>query len=198
VAVDGSGNVYIADEGNNRVRKVDTNGVIRTVAGDGTGDYSGDGGAATNASLNSPSGVAVDTTGNVFIADFLNNRVREVHFAGLPTLSLPNVSAVNAGDYQVVITNPYGSVTSAVATLTVIVPPAIAMKPPIIAENNLILGFTVTQGSSPSFTLLRSPSVTGPWTTNTSAVLTTNAQSGSYEFTMPVPGSTAFFRVRLP
>jgi trimeric autotransporter adhesin len=82
VAVDTSGNLYIADTGNNRIREVVVRtGVIVTVAGNGTRAFSGDGAAATNASLNSPAGLAVDTLGNIFIADRGNNRIREVSAA---------------------------------------------------------------------------------------------------------------------
>jgi uncharacterized protein (TIGR03437 family) len=75
LAVDSSGNLYIADNGNNRIRMV-SNGVIATVAGNGTGGFSGDNGPATNAELWSPQGVAVDSAGNVYIADNGNNRIR--------------------------------------------------------------------------------------------------------------------------
>jgi len=78
VAVDAAGNLYIADSGNDRVRKVSTSGTITTVAGIGGCGFSGDGGPATNASLSDPSGVAVDTAGNLYIADSANNRVRKV------------------------------------------------------------------------------------------------------------------------
>ncbi len=79
VAVDSAGNIFIADIGNDRIRKVDTNGIISTVAGSGTtGGYAGDGGLATNAVLNIPYGVAVDAVGDIFIADYNNNRVRKV------------------------------------------------------------------------------------------------------------------------
>ena len=79
VAADGSGNVFIADAGNGRIRKVaaDTN-VITTVAGDGTFQLSGDGGAATEAGLNDARNLAVDSGGNLFIADFANKRIRRV------------------------------------------------------------------------------------------------------------------------
>jgi sugar lactone lactonase YvrE len=83
VAADGAGNFYIADSANDRVRKVDSNDVISTVAGDGTAGFSGDGGAAANASLFNPAAVAVDASGDLFIADELNNRVREVGTNGL-------------------------------------------------------------------------------------------------------------------
>src|SRR5690242_11073985 len=68
MAVDFLGNLYIADSGNNRIRKV-SGGVITTVAGNGSAGFAGDGGSATNALLNSPRGVAVDASGNLFIAD---------------------------------------------------------------------------------------------------------------------------------
>ena len=82
VAVDGAGNLYIADTGNSRIRKVDSSGNISTVAGTGTDGYSGDGAAATAARLNSPSGVAVDGAGNLYIADTGNSRIRKVDSSG--------------------------------------------------------------------------------------------------------------------
>jgi sugar lactone lactonase YvrE len=79
VTVDATGNLYISDSTNNRVRKVDgTTGVITTVAGNGTRDFSGDGGLATKASLAFPMGLTVDTEGNLFIADARNHRIRRV------------------------------------------------------------------------------------------------------------------------
>lgn len=85
VAVDSAGNLFIADSFNNRIRKVDTSGTITTVAGNGTQGYSGDGGPATSASLNNPRGIAVDSAGNLFIADTGNNRIRSVDTAGAIT-----------------------------------------------------------------------------------------------------------------
>ena len=85
VAVDGAGNLYIATE--RRIRKVDAAGVITTVAGDGTRGYGGDGGAAVAASLNWPSGVAVDGAGNLYIADEHNNRIRMVDAGVMTTVA---------------------------------------------------------------------------------------------------------------
>ena len=82
VAVDGAGNLYIVDRGNQRIRKVDAAGVISTVAGDGTQGFGGDGGPATAAQLDTPQGVAVDGAGNLYIADGGNNRIRKVDSAG--------------------------------------------------------------------------------------------------------------------
>jgi len=80
VAVDGSGNVYIADTGNNVIREVDhATGNITTYAGNGTSGYTGDNGLATAAELSSPNGVAVDGSGNIYIADSGNSAIREVN-----------------------------------------------------------------------------------------------------------------------
>src|ERR1019366_7837161 len=81
LAVDSAGDLYIADTQNKRVRKV-ANGVISTVAGSGTAGFAGDGGAAASAQLNAPFGVAVDAAGNLYIAEFSNNRVRKVSTNG--------------------------------------------------------------------------------------------------------------------
>ena len=98
VAVDGSGNLYIADTGNNRVRKVDGSGTITTVAGTGTFGSSGDGGPATEAELADPHGVAVDGSGNVYIADTVNNRVRMVDGSGTITTVAGTGTAGFSGD----------------------------------------------------------------------------------------------------
>ena len=84
MAVDGQGNVYIADTGNERVRRVDAAGTITTLAGIGGAGYSGDGGPAASAKLGYPYGVAVDGQGSVYIADGWH-RVRKVDAAGTIT-----------------------------------------------------------------------------------------------------------------
>lgn len=83
VRVDSKGNVYIADVYNHRIRKVDLNGMISTVAGTGVAGYSGDGGPAVNAQLNMPYGIILDKDDNLLIADSDNNVVRKIGSDGI-------------------------------------------------------------------------------------------------------------------
>jgi sugar lactone lactonase YvrE len=85
LAVDRQNNLYIADRSNNRVRKIDTNGIVTTFAGNGQGGYSGDGGAATKAAISLPEALAFDSQGNLYIADWGNHVVRQVNPAGVIT-----------------------------------------------------------------------------------------------------------------
>jgi sugar lactone lactonase YvrE len=100
IAVDASGNIYIADLFSSRIREVTaTTGIISTVAGNGTAGYSGDGAAATSAELNQPDGVAVDASKNIYIADHSNNRVRKVTFStGFISTVAGNGTAGYSGD----------------------------------------------------------------------------------------------------
>jgi sugar lactone lactonase YvrE len=117
VSYDGNGNLYFADANNHVIREVSTTGIITTIAGSGIEGYSGDGATATAAQLDTPTGVAVDASGNVYIADSHNHRIRKVSggtittIAGTGTpgfsgdtaaapaaqLSLPSAVAVDAG-----------------------------------------------------------------------------------------------------
>jgi uncharacterized protein (TIGR03437 family) len=98
IAVDAAGNIYISDSGNDVIRKIDTAGIIRTVAGNGSPGFSGDGGPATSAQLDSPGGIAVDSAGNLYIADASNNRVRKVNTAGIITTYAGNGNVRIAGN----------------------------------------------------------------------------------------------------
>ena len=100
LAIDGAGNLYIADSANNVIRRIDgATGVITTVVGNGTQGYGGDGGLPTAAELDTPNEVAFDTAGNLYIADTLNQRVRMVSATtGLITTVAGNGTAGFAGD----------------------------------------------------------------------------------------------------
>lgn len=213
-AVDSAGDLFIAVLSANQIRKVDANGIITTVAGNGAAAYAGDGGPATAASLNNPYGVAVDASGNLFITDHLNFCIREVtpngiistvagngvfgYYAGYigsgvvatngclggpygvaldsagrlyfgetssgvvrkvtlsqePTLEINNVQEANIGNYQVIVSSLYGSVTSSVASLALVsatIPPAISQQPQsqsVLIESNATLTVVAT-GSTP-------------------------------------------------
>lgn len=82
VAADASGNVYIADTGNQRLRKVSADGLISTIAGNGLNGFAGDGGPALNAQLFAPTSLALDSAGNLYIADTGNNRIRRISLNG--------------------------------------------------------------------------------------------------------------------
>jgi hypothetical protein len=97
LAVDGAGNVFIADAGNNRVRKVLPNGIIVTVAGNGIQGFSGEGGPATSAQL-TPASLAVDGAGNLFIADSRSNRVQKVSPEGIIVTVAGNGNQGFSGD----------------------------------------------------------------------------------------------------
>jgi hypothetical protein len=98
MAVDAHGDIFIADAGNNVIREVTPNGIITTVAGTGTAGYSGDHGAATAAELNDPIGVAVDASGDLFIADSGNDVIREVTPNGIITTIAGTGTAGYTGD----------------------------------------------------------------------------------------------------
>ncbi len=95
--LDRSGNIYIADTGNNRIRKVNPDGIITTIAGTSSGGFSGDGSAAVFAGLNSPAGVAADAAGNIYIADTANHRIRKVDRRGIIT-TVAGATAGFSGD----------------------------------------------------------------------------------------------------
>ncbi len=88
IALDDSGNIFIADEYNNRIRKINTSGIISTIAGTGYGapnygGFSGDGGPATAAELFYPKGLTLDSVGNIYIADWMNNCIRKINTKGI-------------------------------------------------------------------------------------------------------------------
>jgi hypothetical protein len=202
LTVDTAGNVFIADDFHNVIRKVGTNGIITTIAGNGASGYSGDGGAATNAELDQPSGVAVDAADNLFIADSVNNVIRKVTASNLSvtsggaTLTLSNLSSSNVGNYYVVVSNADGSVVSSVASLSLIgqwpqfidIMPtndSVALSFSAPASNNFIISYT---------TNLTPPVVWIPLATNSPGV------SGNVTVidTNTVTASCKFYRVSSP
>ncbi len=115
VSFDTAGNTYLADAGNQRIRRIDKSGVIATVAGNGKAEYSGDGGQAISAGLADPSGVAVDGFGQIFIADTANYRIRRVDAAGTIQTIAGNGHTSFLGDggpgWGASLLEPYGLAT---------------------------------------------------------------------------------------
>jgi len=121
VAFDAAGNFYIADDANERIRKVNAStGNITTVAGTGVNGYSGDGGPATLATFNGPEGVAVDAQGNIYISDE-NNVIRKINGAGGSVPSTPGtisgIATVCAGSTNIYSVSPVSGATSYTWTL---------------------------------------------------------------------------------
>ena len=98
VSADRQGRIYICDAGNNVVRRIDTAGIITTVAGNGTAGFSGDRGPATQAELNLPYVVLPDTSGNFYISDYTNDRVRKVNAQQIINTVVGNGSSGCTGD----------------------------------------------------------------------------------------------------
>ena len=98
IATDAAGNVYLADENNHRVRKVDRNGIMTTLAGTGVAGFSGDGGPAQMAQVNQPLGVCVDSASNVYVNENGNKRVRRISPNGVITTVAGSGSATHSGD----------------------------------------------------------------------------------------------------
>lgn len=123
VAVDNAGNLYIADTSNHRIRKVTRSGLISTVAGSGQLGSSGDGGLAINAAMNEPNGVVADGTGNLYISDTNNHRIRKVNSAGIITtiagLGLPGFGGDGGAGTQALFNTPVGLVLDTAGNLLI-------------------------------------------------------------------------------
>jgi sugar lactone lactonase YvrE len=196
LAVDTTGNLFISDTFNFRIRKVNTNGIINTIAGNGTNGYSGDGGPANHASLNNPFGMALDSGGSVYFADTGNNRVRKlsyVDFADQPSFTLTNITLSNLGNnFSVIITSASGSVTSSVASLNLQLPPITSA----FTATNGIYTFSWSAVSNLTYQLQYATNLVAPnWINLGNPVTATN---GSASTTDAIgSASQRFYRVRL-
>jgi len=121
---DASGNLYVTDQGNQRIRKIDTSGTIRTVAGNGVSAFAGDLGDAKSASLNFPSEIAIDPLNNLFILDTSNQVIREVTAAGVISTvagihGVPGVGGDNGPPTAAQFNNPLGLTRDSLGNLYV-------------------------------------------------------------------------------
>lgn len=108
LVADAEGNLFVADTGNNRVRKVTPDGIITTVAGTGKHGFRGDGGPAVEAEISVPAAIAIDREGNLFIADFRNHRIRKVSTAGIMSTIAGNGNPKHNGDGMPVLESQFG------------------------------------------------------------------------------------------
>jgi sugar lactone lactonase YvrE len=168
VTVDAAGNLYIADCSNNRIRKVDKKGFVTTIAGNGARGYSGDGGPAIDSELNSPTGLVMDTSENIYIIDTGNNRIRKVDKKGFITTIAGNGLMDYSGDggpatsadlfypYGVAVDtagNLFVTEKSVIREVTAIIPSSDSGQKPIIftiGQNTCIAGGqSITMDASP-------------------------------------------------
>lgn len=118
MAFDAQKNLYISDMTSNRIRKLSTNGIVSTVAGNGSAAFSGDGGAATSASMNTPTGIVVDSVGNIFFGDYGNHRVRKISTDGtISTVVGTGSAGFNGDNTQASNANVYGPFGLTTSTL---------------------------------------------------------------------------------
>jgi uncharacterized protein (TIGR03437 family) len=160
IAVDASGNLFIADSGNQRVRTV-SNGVITTIAGTGTPGFSGDGGPATSAELYSPSGIAIDTAGKIYVSDSSNGRIRLLTSNCGYTVGPLSISVPAAGGAFPVLVQTGPSCSWSIAGL----PNWITLSTPLpdagSATVDLVVAATTGAGRTVSLTIAGQPVFVG-------------------------------------
>ena len=119
LAIDASNNLYVSEQGSSRIRRISAAGIISTIAGNGTPGFSGDGGPATEASLNTPAGLAFDAAGNLYIADSANQRIRMVSPSGRISTVAGGGTTLSDGDLatKAILRGPQAVAVDAAGTL---------------------------------------------------------------------------------
>ena len=201
VAVDASGNIYVTEISSNRVRKIfRSNGVIITVAGDGNSSYSGDGGLATSATLFNPQGVAVDASGNIYIADASNDRIRMLTAIEVTTLSPASVPTPTSAPTAV----PISTLSPSTARTPTLSPSAIrtptrspsavltsTSAPSAVRTSTSAPSPVLTSTSAPSTVLISTsaPSTVLTLTLSPSAVLISTSAPSAILISIPSPSA---------
>jgi trimeric autotransporter adhesin len=189
VVEDSTGNLYILDTGNDVVREVNTTGTITTIAGNGTVGYSGDNGPATSATLNTPNGLNIDSSGNLYIADSKNDAIRIVTTAGIITTVTGNGTPGYSGDggpaSSATLNNPQGVTIDSVGNVYIS-----DQNNDRVREVNTPVGSVIFPTTSVNST---STAVTIPLEVNTPATTITGmtvpvSQGGKQEYTITATG----------
>jgi trimeric autotransporter adhesin len=179
VFIDAANSLFIADSGNNRIRKVDTNGIITTVAGTGKSGFSGDGGAATSAMLNQPNDMVADSAGNLYISDTGNARIRKVTPNGIITTVAGDGGFGVTGDGSVATSAEIGEVQG----LAIDASGAIYFSD---SYNNRVRKLTLQTVAEPDFTLTSDAAgktvAAGSSTTFTLTLASLNGFAGNVNF----------------
>lgn len=190
IALDSSGNLYIADENNNRIRRVNTSGIISTIAGDGTPGFSGDGFASTSAQLYLPTGVAVDAPGNVYISDSINSRIRKIDASGIITTVAGNGVQGWAGDggsaTDAELYGPYGVSLDILGNIYIADYGNNIVRKVILVQTGTILGkITGSNGTTPvpgaTVNILQSGVMKSSTTTDTNGNYAVSVVTGTYD-----------------
>jgi hypothetical protein len=197
------GNLYIADSGG--VWRLDPYNNIKRLAGGGGENVSivngipvispSDGGVGTalNASISDPGGLTLDSSGNLIVSDTYNNRILKFFVAGAPNLGITNVGPNDVGTYQVVVSNPYGSVTSSIVNLSLSISPLVMSLSKVSVINSKV-SFLVSGPPGSNYVLQVSTNLSN-WSTVTTSVI---PASGSISLTNGTGGSKQqFYRVQL-
>jgi hypothetical protein len=188
LAADRIGSLFILDQAASRVRQISPGGIITTLAGTGTGDFGGDGGPANLASLNAPTGIAIDLAGNVYISDTANQRIRKVTTDGNISTFAGQLDSSDPGDdgpaVQAFLTDP---ANLAITCSALYVNDnnrirAIALSAPLIAQAGILSGasssttlkvgaqFSISGCNMASTTLTADPTFSFPTTLGATSV----------------------------
>ena len=214
VGVDGLGNVFVADTGNDTIRKIETNGVVSTLAGLAGSAGSTDG-AGADARFNGPAGLAADAAGNLFVADTYSYTIRRVAtngtvttIAGAPGRYGYRDGAGTNALFELasgIAVDGSGNVYVADTDNNVIrkgwwsgALPEFVLHSPQFSGGQVQLDFRVRTGPSSGFTLQGAAQEVGPWIPDVTAELTTNVFGVSYSFTTWSGAPVQFYRVRSP
>lgn len=205
IYLDKDGNLYIPDYGNNRLRKVNTTGIITTIAGNGGGGFSGDGGPATSAQVN-PVGIAMDASGNIYISDPFNNRIRKITNGVITTVAgngTESFSGDGGNPLSAGIYNPWGiwfdkngallvcdrfnnrirKIVLAIPTITSFTPTSAGKTVPVVITGTNFTGATaVSFGGVPALS----------FTVNSATQITARPNTGSTgDVSVTTPAGTA-------